>query len=124
LGRDDKHASLGPDDEDDDGESHAADEPTAVWDESALRAAGLEDLLKRREVEPAARPATPANAGRDASIVIDEAVTSPPSGPPVAVRAKLVSQPARSAGFGWPATIAIAIALGVAAYVAIRFLRG
>src|ERR1700712_3198611 len=56
LGRDDKHGAEELDDGDD-GESHAADEPTAVWDENALRAAGLGDLWKRKEVEP--KPSLP-----------------------------------------------------------------
>lgn len=123
MGRDDEHASHEPFESDDDldGESHAADEPTAVWDESALRAAGLGDIVARRETEQPA-PATRATARRgDASIVVDEAVTGQP--PPV-VRAKLTSQPPAGRGLGWAATIVIAVILGAVMYGLIRHFRG
>jgi hypothetical protein len=120
LNRDHNAPPPGLDDDDDlDGESHAADEPTAVWDESALRAAGLSDLLKRREDEPAAAPATRSVApDAESSIVIDEGVT--PGIPQV-----ILADPAPAArGLGWGATLAIAVVLGGAVYMLIRLLRG
>ena len=124
MGRDDEHASHEPFDSDDDpdGESHAADEPTAVWDESALRAAGLGDIISRREAEQPAPPATPVTPRRaDASIVIDEAVAGPP---PAALRAKMASQAPAGRGLGWAATIIIAVILGAVMYALIRHFRG
>jgi len=116
----DHNAPPGLDEDDDlDGESHAADEPTAVWDESALRAAGLTDLLKRRDAEPAGPPATrSAVPGTESSIVIDEGVT--PGIPQV-----ILAEPATPArGLGWFATLGIAVVLGGAVYLLIRMLRG
>ena len=141
MGRDDQHGAPDTDDPDDDAqaESHAADEPTAVWDESALRAAGLGDLWRKREPEQASKPATPAAAGAAAatpSIVIEETLAGPAAAPlataasaTAAVNAPAVKGPATpvapapSKGLGWGATIAIAIALGAVAYALIRFLR-
>ena len=117
----DHNAPPGLDDDDDlDGESHAADEPTAVWDENALRAAGLTDLLKRQDAEPAAPPATRSEAppGAESSIVVDEGVA--PELPQVILADP--GEPAR--GLGWFATLAIAIVLGGAVYLLIRMLRG
>lgn len=111
---------LDDDDDDLDGESHAADEPTAVWDESALRAAGLSDLLKRRDAEPEAPPATRSVApSAESSIVIDEGVTP---GLPQIIAAEPAAPAAR--GLGWFATLAIAVVLGGAVYLLIRALRG
>jgi hypothetical protein len=116
----DHNAPPGLDDDDDDldGESHAADEPTAVWDESALRAAGLSDLLKRHEAEPAAPPATRSeHPGAESSIVVDGVA---PDSPQV-----ILAEPAEPArGLGWFATLAIAVVLGGAVYLLIRMLRG
>ncbi|MEY4515378.1 MAG: hypothetical protein RLZZ450_7500 [Pseudomonadota bacterium] len=112
---------LDDDDDDLEAESHAADEPTAVWDESALRAAGLSDLLKRRDVEAEAPPATRSAApGAESSIVIDEGVTP---GLAQAIAAE-PSTPAPRGGMGWAATLAIAVILGGAVYYLIRLLRG
>ncbi|MDB4988213.1 MAG: hypothetical protein JWN04_3391 [Myxococcaceae bacterium] len=122
MGRDDNGApDLG---EDDDGESHAADEPTAVWDENALRAAGLGDLWRKREAEPVA-PATPPAvppSAKDASIVIEDSIAEQP----VAVMAKIAPQAPQpqSSGLGWGATISVAVALGAIAYALIRYLKG
>jgi anti-sigma factor RsiW len=108
------------DDDDLEAESHAADEPTAVWDETALRAAGLTDLLKRREAEVEAAPATRAVVpSAESSIVIDEGVTP---GMPQVIAAEPASPAPR--GLGWAATLAIAVVLGGAVYYLIRLLRG
>jgi len=122
LNRDNNAPPDLDDDDDLDGESHAADEPTAVWDESALRAAGLTDLLKRRD-EPEAPPATRAvQASSTApSIVVDDVETPPPG---VVIPADPVPQSALARGLGWGATMIVAVLLGAAVYVAIRFIRG
>jgi hypothetical protein len=141
LGRDDKHAA--PDDPEgddfDDGESHAADEPTAVWDENALRAAGLGDIFKRREPEAPTPAATKSVAPADApSIVVENAVNEAAGHAPSTVGAlraagagNAAATPvppapiaASSGGMSWAATVAIAVALGAAAYALIRFLKG
>lgn len=121
-----------PDLEDDDldSESHAADEPTAVWDESALRAAGLTDLLQRREA-PAAPPATrAAPSGSDPSIVIDEAVApellnesvTPGPGIPEPVAA-VVPASVRPRGLTWGSTVLVALVLGGLVYLLVRIMR-
>jgi hypothetical protein len=62
--------------EPDDGtETSAADEPTAIWDIEALRAAGLEEILhqQQQEPEPARRSPSTAPGPAEPSIVLDEA---------------------------------------------------
>ena len=107
------------DDSDDDfgGESHAADEPTAVWDEQSLRAAGLSDLLAPRPSEPPPPPATPATVSSDPSIMVDRRLSGEPADGGN-------ETPATEGSFGWPATMAIAVVLGAIVYVLIRLARG
>jgi hypothetical protein len=111
------------DDDDLDGESHAADEPTAVWDESALRAAGLTDLLQRRD-EPASPPATRADRASDTapSIVVEDVPGA--GGPGPVIPADPAPSGALARGLGWGATLLVAIALGAAVYLLVRYLRG
>lgn len=120
------------DDHDDDfvGESHAADEPTAVWDEKSLRAAGLTDLLGKRPSEPPPPPATPASGiTQDPSIVVDTTIgpnARPQASAPNAPQ-KHAAQPvvdARANAMGWPTTVGIAIGLGALVYILIRLLKG
>jgi hypothetical protein len=105
--------------------SHAADEPTAVWDMEALRKAGLGELANLPEA-PEAAPATPAEgmAQQRPSIIVDEKTGAPvnPTGPnkPVAVD-PLVAQKEQAGG--WWGLIAMAALLAAAAYLAIRLLR-
>lgn len=124
MNRDDKRAPDEIEDEDD-GESHAADEPTAVWDESALRAAGLTDLLNKRKSEPPPPPATPATALDRPSIEVSEemarALARAPEPPREAEPA--ASVPAR-AELGWGATLALAVVLGGLVYALIRYVKG
>jgi hypothetical protein len=122
LSRDHKHAPHDDEEHDDlDAERHAADEPTAVWDEGALRAAGLTDLLKKQRSEPPVVPATPAVSGAgDPSIVIDESIAANPGEPEV----QFVSAALTRRGLGWGATLAIAVVLGALVYLAIRLVRG
>lgn len=105
---------------------HAADEPTAVWDEQSLRAAGLTDLLSKRPSEPPAPPATPGSAvPSDPSIVV-ERLDLPPQQhlSPQPERPSRPSVPAAEGGFGWIATVAVAVVLGAVVYVLIRLARG
>lgn len=120
---DDQHDELA-------GESHAADEPTAVWDEKSLRAAGLSDILGKRPSEPPLPPATPsAGMTQDPSIVVDTTIgpnARPQASAPNAPH-KPVAQPvvhARPNGMGWPTTVGIAVGLGALVYILIRLLKG
>jgi hypothetical protein len=123
LGTDNKRAPHELDDEDD-GESHAADEPTAVWDESALRAAGLTDLLKRRESEPPPPPSAAVRAAADPSIVIDQGLASAPNAPAPNRVSPSAPDPSDGGGLGWAATIGIAVAVGAVVYLLIRLIKG
>jgi hypothetical protein len=97
----------------DDDMSHAADEPTAVWDANTLREAGLGDLIKKPDSEPPP-PATPAIRGQAPSILVDEA----------AAGAKAQKGASDDDGeLGWGATLGLAAGLGAAVYLLIRFLK-
>ena len=104
--------------DDDDMASHAADEPTAVWDANTLREAGLGDLIKKPEhdSDPPLAPATPAMKGQQGpSIMVDEAQAG----------AKAQRGPNRddNGELGWGATLGLAAGLGAAVYLLIRFLK-
>ncbi len=100
----------------DDDMSHAADEPTAVWDANTLREAGLGDLIKKPTSEPPP-PATPAARGNQGpSIVVDEAAAG--------AKAQVASHGHDADGeLGWGATLGLAAGLGAAVYLLIRFLK-
>lgn len=127
MNRDDKHDPLL---EDDDGESHAADEPTAVWDESALRAAGLTELLNRRKSDPPPPPATKSSVpdrpsievSQEMAVAVPEPVRAEEPAPPL-VHEPAVERPA-SSGMGWGATLVLAVLLGAVVYALIRFAKG
>jgi hypothetical protein len=125
LNRDNKHDPELEDE--DDGESHAADEPTAVWDESALRAAGLSDLLTQRKSDPPPPPATKSTAPDRPSIELSQEMEMVEAGSPAgpASEPPLVSEPATpSGGLGWGATLALAVLLGAVVYALIRYVKG
>ncbi len=105
------------------GERHAADEPTAVWDEGALRAAGLGDLLHRRMPDAPNSPATQGSKTADPSIVVDESMTASPVEVHPAARGPRSPVP-RGREPGWASTLIIAIGLGALVYLAIRLFRG
>jgi hypothetical protein len=104
--------------------SHAADEPTAVWDVEALRKAGLSEVLDAPDTSRG--PATPAvgiEIERPSIIVEQEAArpnNSPRAGAP-ARRAAL--RKAAQTEVGWASLIAMAAVLGVIAYAVMRLLR-
>jgi len=79
---------------------HAADLPTAVWDEDSLRAAGVE--LPSPEEGDAPRGAAP-----------PQVQTVPETDAPRPARREL----------SWPITIGLALVLGGAVYFLVRFLR-
>jgi hypothetical protein len=106
-------------DSEDDLGSHAADEPTAVWDANTLRQAGLGDLIKKPDSEPppAATPAARGNQGP--SIVVDEAAAGAR-----AQRGPDMRQGQNGSGeLGWGATLGLAAGLGAAVYLLIRFFK-
>jgi len=106
-----------PEPVDEDRESHAADDPTAVWDEDSLRAAGLEELAKGKAESDRPAPAT----GRgvkgedDSSIIVTQKGTA---GEP----SRQAAGP-KSAALSWAITIALAAGLGLAVYFLVRMLR-
>lgn len=112
-------------DQDDEGESSggaprwAADEPTAMWDDSALEGAGYDQLAKDRAARPRAAtgPATEREVrGEDRSAVkVSSELTGAQRLQPAASNEK------RS--LSWAITIACALALGVAVYLVVRLLR-
>jgi hypothetical protein len=116
-----------PADFDDTGDSHAADEPTAVWDMETLRKAGLGDLANLPE-GPDAAPATPAVGMSRPSMIVDEQAEAAAKAAAAAQAAAASrdnsapnAQPAQSGS--WWSLVAMAIALGAAAYFVIRALR-
>lgn len=124
MNRNDKRAPDEIEDEDD-SESHAADEPTAVWDESALRAAGLTDLFNKRKSDPPPPPATPATPADRPSIEVSEEMARALAPAPEAAReAQPVASVPAGGGMGWGATLALAVLLGGLVYGLIRFVKG
>jgi hypothetical protein len=113
----DNHRDAG--DLDDTGEgSHAADEPTAVWDADALRKAGLAELLDAPD-SPVSGPATPAmgfEVERPSIIVEDEDQAGARQ-----VRTPAPGRPGTK--LGWLSLVATALVLGGIAYAVIRLLR-
>jgi hypothetical protein len=105
----------GTDDEDGFG-SHAADEPTAVWDAKSLREAGLGDLINKPDSEPPP-PATPATKGekQGPSIVVDQVAAG--------AKAQQVTSGSGGSELGWLSTLALAVGLGGAVYALIRLLK-
>lgn len=102
----------------DDIASHAADEPTAVWDANTLREAGLGDLIKKPdEDEGASPPVTPAARSSAPSIVVDETAAG------AKVQTANNARAASSGELGWGATLGLAAGLGAAVYLLIRLLK-
>lgn len=104
--------------------SHAADDPTAMWDEGALREAGMEEVANRAKSMPPPAATGPA-VGGDSRRSVVVGTGGDAAGPESADRTprprRRPSQP--DAGLSWPITIALAIALGVAVYFLVRLIR-
>lgn len=114
-----------PDEFDDSGIRNAADDPTAVWDEDSLRAAGLGDLgaLEGRSPSPATEPEEQAGGG---SIEVSAEMSRGAGGPSPKGAPRLTPGPtpaAKPGGLSWPLTIALAFALGLAVYLLVRLLK-
>ena len=90
-------------DEDESGQ-HAADEPTAMWDEDALAKLGLNTPA------PEAKPKT----GPGLSVSVETS--------PHAASTATAPKP-KSPVMGWVITIGLALLLGVGVYFAVRALR-
>lgn len=121
----DEHRDAG---DGDSGEStHAADEPTAVWDFEALRKAGLSEIAQLPE-QPETGPATPADgmAARGASIIVDDKTGGGAARPADAAPSRARPAPELAPvneGMSWVSMMALAALCGALAYAAIRFLR-
>jgi hypothetical protein len=119
----DEHRDAG---DGDSSESHAADEPTAVWDFEALRKAGLSEIAQLPD-QPATGPATPADGmAARASIIVDgdkAASAAAHPGDAAPVRARPAPQLADNEGMSWVGLLGLAALCGALAYAAIRFLR-
>lgn len=95
-------------DEDDDF-LHAADEPTAMWDEGSLRDLGLDIPLAQKETAPAT-----AGTGAHRAIGVELTGAADPAATP---------QPKRPQALQWIVTIALAIGLGVGVFFLVRMFR-
>jgi len=96
----------------------AAEEPTAMWDSSALETEGFDQLIEDRKARPreATGPATTQGVGGSAALAATS-VTRSEAG---------VSKPAarrRSGGLSWVLTFAVAIGLGLLVYFLASALR-
>lgn len=104
------------DEDEDDDERSAADDPTAMWDEDALRQAGMADIAGRTDTREAAGPATSYGVRGDArdKVVVGrtEAAPAPPA-----------RTPGQPGGLSWTLTIILAGVLGVAVYLIVRLLK-
>jgi hypothetical protein len=104
--------------------SHAADEPTAVWDIETLRKAGLSDVIDAPDT-PATGPATPA-VGMEVerpSMIIEQEPTRPSAPRPAASPRRAAMRRAAQSDVGWVGLITMAALLGAIAYVVMRLLR-
>lgn len=116
--QDDESAGGADDEGSPDAPRWAADEPTAMWDDSILKDAGYDQLASHREEKPreATGPATKREVGGDLGqgIHVSREAGAAPAAAPAAPR---------SSALGWILTGVLAILLGGGVYVLIRFLR-
>jgi hypothetical protein len=89
----------------------AADEPTAMWDEEALRREGFEALIRAPSSSNGSLPASVRSEGVEdpAKAHGQPPATTPPS-------------PAPGKGLTWPVTITLAIAVAIVTFVVVRLL--
>lgn len=100
----------------------AADEPTAMWDESLLEKEGFDALVKDRTQNPreATGPATTEQVGgssRTGSVEISSEATGGHRAVSAGGGAK------RPSGLSWALTFGVAIGLGFLVYLVVRMLR-
>jgi DNA helicase TIP49 (TBP-interacting protein) len=98
-------------DDNDDFDSSAADEPTAMWGADALKDLGLEEAAKAHE-EPKAVVAQPALRSQT---LVTRSVPKPKTVP---------KRRAASAGPSWTVTIALAIAVAAGVFFGVRAILG
>jgi hypothetical protein len=101
----------------------AADEPTAMWDDSALNDAGFAELMKDRQERPreATGPATNRAAGGSSEAGKIEVTGTHPQ--PSAPRPASAPQRSGPSALSWALTVALAIGIGVVVFFVVRALR-
>jgi hypothetical protein len=115
---------------DDDSLTSAADEPTALRDESSLKELGLADIAARHSSRPPGpkpppeRAASPGPAVRRSSQGSD--LLGPDTGSHPPKRAPMRRRPPawQAAGMSWTLTIVLATLLGTAVFYLVRLLKG
>ena len=100
--------------EEDDDFSHAADEPTAMWDESALKELGLDSVQEQ------SAPAT-TGTGRHRAVGVDFTGANEAIAPRAASSA---TSPTSSGGsFRWVLLVLLALSVGAGAFFLVRALK-
>lgn len=112
---------MSKDDDDPDGPRWAADEPTAMWNESMMADSGYQDLANDRAEKP--RVETGPATGREVKgdVAAKVAVSAELTGGHKAVPPAAPAAP--RAALSWVITVVLAVALGGAAYFLVRLLR-
>lgn len=98
----------------------AADEPTAMWDESALRDQGFADAAEAARA--ASGPATAPRVGGDDRATVQAPTMPAPTLPAPTMQATPRASAPSGGGLSWPLTIAIACVVAVVVYFAVRLL--
>ncbi len=114
---------CGPVTDKDDASQHAADEPTAMWDEDALAQLGLgggQALKSDQAPKASLAAAVETNPADQALARGPSAAGSATVGPATAGPATVGSGGSLR---GWVVTLVLAVGLGVAVYFAVRALR-
>ncbi len=109
---------VSEEDDDQSGARWAADEPTAMWDESVMRDAGYEELAKHRAEKPRAESGPATERGVKGDVAKKIAVSSELTGSHAASPAKPASR-----AMSWVVTVVLAVGLAVVAYFTVRALR-
>lgn len=90
-------------------DTSAADEPTAMWDASALKDLGLEEAAKTHEDASSRAP-----------------LAAPVTKPVVPTRPRTVPKKSKgvAGGLSWPALLLVAVALGLVVYFGVSLVLG
>lgn len=98
----------------------AADEPTAMWDESLLQQEGFDALVKDRASNPREEtgPATLQKVGGTSAAGSIEVSPDATGG-----HAAVTARRPKGRGMSWALTFGLAIGLGFGVYLLVRFLR-